>query len=56
MLQQMTLEGGFELELLATNVAHMRVQVLVYGLNVPSQSMHVGKAAKEREEDRVSTL
>lgn len=52
MLQQMTLEGGFELELLATNVAHMRVQVLVYGLDVPSQSMHVGKAARERERER----
>lgn len=52
MLQQMTLEGRFELEFLATYIADMRMQILVYGLYVPSQSMHIGKAARERQRKR----
>lgn len=57
MLQQMTLEGRFKLEFLATYIADMRMQILVYGLYVPSQPMHIGKAAREREREseRVST-
>jgi len=45
----MAVEGGFELELLAADVANVAMQVLVDGLDVASQPVYIRKAVTDKQ-------